>query len=122
MARTFRHKGNVLTWTNDTGAPVASGDVVALPDAVGVAQMDIPDGERGSVRVTGVHELPKDGSALGQGAVLDWHVGDAQFVPTAPPAPGETHIRRCAYAAADAGAGDATAEVVLDNPGERDTG
>lgn len=122
MSRTFRQPGKVLTWTNGTGGAVAAGDVVVMGDAVGVALVDIPNGEAGSVSVTGVHDLPKDGSALTQGDLLDWDVDNGQFIPSAAPGVGNTHVRRVAYAAADAAAGDATAEVVLENPGENITG
>lgn len=112
MARTFRQPGNTLTWTNDTGADVASGDVVVLDDTIGIAQVDIADTEDGSVAIAGAHEVPKTtGTAWAQGEKLDWDDSVGEFVPGATPAAGD--VLECGVAAADAAAADAVGEIRL---------
>lgn len=49
-------EGKILSWTNDTGADVASGDFVIINGRVGVACGDIADGAQGSVEFEGVFE------------------------------------------------------------------
>lgn len=52
-------EGKIVSWTNDSGDDVASGDIVIINGRVGVAAADIPDGETGSVEFEGVFECPK---------------------------------------------------------------
>lgn len=73
MARTFKQPGKVIDHTNASGVDIAVGDVVVMGDIVGVALVDIPDTETGSVSIEGVHEVPKaTGTAWTQGDSLDW--------------------------------------------------
>lgn len=112
MARTFRQPGNTLTWTNDTGGDVASGDVVVLEDVVGIAQVDIADTEDGSVAIAGTHEVAKTtGTAWAQGELLDWDASAGEFVPGATPAAGD--VIGCGIAAEDVAAGGAVGEIRL---------
>lgn len=52
----------MLDYKND-GDAIAYGDVVALTACIGVAECDIPQGGIGALSVSGVYELPADGSA-----------------------------------------------------------
>lgn len=59
MSRTYKKSGDVLDYPNATGDTIAAGATFAWGNLICVALADIPDGETGSVSVTGVHELPK---------------------------------------------------------------
>jgi predicted RecA/RadA family phage recombinase len=108
--RTFRQPGHVLTWENDTGADVESGDVVIVEDMIAVATTDIADTEEGSVTIVGVHALAKtDAQAWNQGAIVHWDSDNDEFT-TAVPANG---VQDAGKAAADAAAADTEAEVLL---------
>ena len=54
MARNYESDGNVIQWTNGTGAAVASGQVVKVGNILGVALVAIAIGASGSVAVEGV--------------------------------------------------------------------
>jgi predicted RecA/RadA family phage recombinase len=62
-----------MPWTNGTGTDVASGDVVDLPNMIGVALGDIADGDNGDLAVTEVWALPKEAAlAIDQGDQVYW--------------------------------------------------
>ena len=68
----FVQDGKVLDYKND-GDAIAYGDVVALTACIGVAECDIPQGGIGALSVSGVYELPADGSApFTAGQALFW--------------------------------------------------
>lgn len=91
MANNFVQPGDVITWTNATGAAVVSGQVVVVGATLGVALVDIAIGASGSVRVEGVFSVPKVTTAvIAQGARLLWDVSAGKFdVATATPATGD---------------------------------
>lgn len=60
MAQNHVQKGAVMPWTNGTGSAVVSGQPVAVGDMVGVAAVDIADGESGELYLEEVWELPKE--------------------------------------------------------------
>lgn len=113
MAKTFVQPGNILEHANSSGSAISAGDVVVMGDIVGVAEVDIPDGESGNVRVTGVHSLAKaSGTAWTQGDSLDWDAAAGAFEKDkATPAAGD--VENCAVAAKDAASGDTTGNVKL---------
>lgn len=75
MANNFIQPGHVMDYTNIGTTDIASGGVVAFADGIGVAQVNIPVGETGSVSTTGVWELPKAvGETLTQGEVATWTI------------------------------------------------
>lgn len=83
MAKNFIQDGKSLQWTNDTGSDVSSGDPVVVGGQVGVAAVDIADGESGTVYMEGVFECAKmAGDTISQGNPLAWSVQDAAFVTT----------------------------------------
>lgn len=72
MAQNYIQPGKSIDYTNDTGADIASGDVVELASHIGVAGADIPDGEIGTVHLDGVFELPKAAEAIAAGVDVYW--------------------------------------------------
>jgi predicted RecA/RadA family phage recombinase len=75
MALTSYKSGDVVLWTNGTGSPVTSGDVVVVGSlGCGVATVAIASTATGNVAMTGVHKLTKYGTsnALTQGQKVYW--------------------------------------------------
>ncbi|SHJ23877.1 Predicted phage recombinase, RecA/RadA family [Malonomonas rubra DSM 5091] len=69
--KNYIQPGAVLTWANGTGSDVSSGDLVIIGQRVGVASVDIVDGESGSVAVDGVFEVSKEAALeVSQGDLL----------------------------------------------------
>lgn len=65
MARNYESDGNVIQWTNGTGADVASGQIIKLGSILGVALVAIAIGETGSVAIEGVFSgVPKVSAAV----------------------------------------------------------
>ena len=80
MAKNHVQPGKVLDYVNDTGADIASGDVVKAGALLGVALKDIPDGETGSVAVDGVFAVPKvTGTPIAQGASVVFKADSKAF-------------------------------------------
>lgn len=67
--------GNVIEYTNGTGAKILSGAVVVIGKFCGVAVTDIDNGATGAVAVEGVFDLPKkttgDTVAVGDALAYD---------------------------------------------------
>jgi predicted RecA/RadA family phage recombinase len=75
--------GRVLTVLASTAA-IVSGALVKVGDMVGVAAVDIPQNDSGSVHVTGVYEVPKTaGFAAAQGSKLYLDAATGSLVATA---------------------------------------
>ena len=71
MATNYKFGGNVLNYANGSGSDLASGNIVSTGGLVGVALVDIANGESGSVAITGVFEVANgDSTAIPQGAEL----------------------------------------------------
>lgn len=80
MASNYKQAGNIVTWTNGTGSAVASGAVVVVGQCLGVALVDIANGETGSVAIEGVYTVPKvSGAVIAQGESLTWDVSLTGF-------------------------------------------
>lgn len=84
MATNFVQPGDVLTYTNATGAAIDAGAVVtlgALGDAtLAVALVDIANGASGSVQIRGVFTVAKVSAAVfKQGESLIWDASAAAF-------------------------------------------
>lgn len=108
MAKNYVQEGKIMSWTNGTGGDIASGDVVLIGTRVGVALVDIADGESGSVAVAEVFEVPKVAPlAIAAGDFLYWDVADANFNKTA------TDNTLGGYAFADAASADTTVNIKL---------
>jgi predicted RecA/RadA family phage recombinase len=118
--KNFVQPGEVLEMENTTGAAVNSGGVLAKGDVVGVATVDIPEGETGNVAIEGVYELPKaSGSAWSQGDKLIWDADAGAFDLPANVTAATGDIKDAGFAAADAGSSNTTGLVALSGLGER---
>ena len=83
MAKNFIQNGDSIMWTNGTGSDVASGDIVAINDLVGVALVDIADGASGAVGTKGVYEFPAvNDAAINQGAKVYYDATAEKMTPT----------------------------------------
>ncbi|WP_417511429.1 DUF2190 family protein [Methylophaga sp.] len=117
MAKNFKQVGDVLDYTNGTGSAIASGSVVILGAAdatVGIALVDIADGESGAVQIdNGVFEVPKVSAAVfKQGESLIWDKSAGKFDDNqATPATGD--VSGGVIAAADGAASETTCLIRL---------
>ena len=110
MSRTLVQPGDKITVT--AGSAISAGDVVEIGNMVGIADVDIANGETGTVTIAGVHTVAKTtGTAWSQGDMIDWDTSASEFHTGLTPATGD--ITDCAIAAADAASGAATGEVLL---------
>ena len=71
----FIQPGKKLLWTNSTGLDVSAGDVVVVGKRIGIASVDIADGESGILSMEGVFELTKatDEAFAAQGVEAYWN-------------------------------------------------
>ncbi len=68
---TLRSEAKRIRWTNGTGSDVSSGDIVQLPDMIGIACGDIANGASGQLEIVREHELPANAAeAWSQGIRL----------------------------------------------------
>lgn len=112
MATNYVQDGDTIDYTNGTGSYISSGDIVVIGGTLGVALVDIANGESGTVGVKGVYTVPKVSAAVfSQGASLTYDVSASAFDDNAAtPATGD--ITGPAARAHAAGAnGETTAEV-----------
>lgn len=73
-------KGDVIDWVNGSGSDVSSGAVVKMGQVLGVALVDIANGDTGSVALRGVFTVPKVTAAvIAQGEALTWDVSVGKF-------------------------------------------
>ena len=80
MATNFKQEGEIVTWTNDTGQAVVSGQVVRIGKVLGVALVDIASAADGSVALEGGFTVPKvSGAVIAQGENLTWDASAAAF-------------------------------------------
>lgn len=68
----YIQKGEAIDFVNSTEAKIVAGEIIALPNRVGIAGTDIPVGATGSLVIEGVFEFPKTTS-------LSISVGDSVF-------------------------------------------
>jgi len=81
--RTFRSEGKSIRWYNDTGAAVASGDVVALAAIYGIAAVDIASLAWGILSDGGEHELAATTTdTWSPGATLYWNSSTKKLTST----------------------------------------
>lgn len=121
MASNYIQPGETISWTNGTGAAIASGQVVAIGQIIGVALVDIANGAAGSVGIKGVYAVPKVTAAvIAAGESLVWDASAAAFDDNlATPATGD--ISGAAVVAIEAaGNGTTTVKVLLNGvPGTK---
>ena len=108
MADNYIQEGKHLDYDNDTGSDIESGDLVVIGQRVGVALVDIDDGDAGAVAVEGVFEVDKEASlAVTQGDLLYCNETGGELDKT------ETSQTLAGYAFADAAASASTVKVKL---------
>ena len=74
MAKNKVAEGKTIDYVN-AGSAISSGDVVVVGNLLGVALVDIANGETGAVAICGVYELPKASAAvIAQGETINWDV------------------------------------------------
>lgn len=80
MATNYIQPGKIIDWTNG-GAAVSSDDVVIIGDLVGIAQVDIANGETGAVAIEEVFEVACNADdVITAGMKLDWDASASEFV------------------------------------------
>lgn len=70
--------GTTVNYTNASGSDIASGDVIVMGHSLGVALVDIADGDTGAVQVAGKVTVPKVSAAVfavGEKLVYDVSAG-----------------------------------------------
>lgn len=108
MAGNYILSGEVLDYTNTTGADLASGAPVLVGARLGIALVNIPNGGNGSVRMRGVFTVAKLGTDTpAQGALLYWDNANKRLTTTSA---GNT---QAGYAAKAAGNGATTVEISI---------
>lgn len=73
MATNYVKDGAVVDYTN-AGSAISSGDVVVMGNIIGVALVDIANGDTGSVAIEGVFTVPKVSAAviaIGESVIYD---------------------------------------------------
>jgi predicted RecA/RadA family phage recombinase len=78
MATNYIQPGEVIDFT--AGSTITAGQVVAVGQMLGVALVDIANGDTGSVQIRGVFEVPKVSAAvIAAGESLVWDASAAAF-------------------------------------------
>ena len=112
MATNKHSEGEVIEYSN-AGAAIASGDVVAMNDIVGIAVTDIAATTGvGSVAIEGAFTVAKTaGTAWNVGDSIDWDASASSFHKGVTPAAGDVTL--CAVCIKAAASGDTTGVVKL---------
>lgn len=80
--KNYIQPGNTVTVTAPTGG-VISGQAILVGALFGVCAHDAAEGAEVEIAVTGVFEIPSNGSAFSEGAKVYWNNTDKQAVTTA---------------------------------------
>jgi len=80
--KNYVQPGHVVTVTAPTGG-VKSGDAILVGSLFGVCAHDADEGASVELAVTGVFEMPSDGTAFAEGAKVYWNNTTKQAVSTA---------------------------------------
>lgn len=97
----YWQRGDTLDYVNTGTDVVEANTILVLGSRIGVAGTDILPGEKGSIHVTGVYEMPKNGAEISMGADVYYSESDGSFSSTE--AEGSV---KAGFAAQDAAAGD----------------
>jgi len=103
---TYWQRGETLDYTNGTNDAIEANTIMPLGTRLGVIGTPMQPGEKGTIAVTGVFEMPKDGGAIGAGETV-YYDDTADAVTTT------THPVVAGYAAQAATAGDSVVLVKL---------
>lgn len=121
MANNYVKKGDRLLYTNASGVTIKAGSPVLVGKILGVACVDIADGESENLIVTEVYEIRKANGAISQGVALYWDAdGNPQGAVTGNGLSGTGCLTTTSggntyagYAFKAAGATDATVQIKL---------
>lgn len=81
---TYIQKGEIIDYTNSSGAAIGYGDVVPLVSRIGIAAENIPIGITGSLKTEGIYELPAvNNAAFAVGDPLYWDGAAGNLTKTA---------------------------------------
>lgn len=117
---TTKYVNSGQTVEHEAGAAIAVNEVVPIGDCVGIALAAAASGDMVTLAITGRFNVAKvTGTAWNQGDKLDWDDSESKFTKGLSTVLGD--IADCAIAAVDAASGDATADIILTNPGTVDT-
>lgn len=97
----YWQRGDTLDYVNTGTDVIEANTILVLGSRIGVAGTDILAGEKGSIHVTGVYEVPKDSAEIGAGADVYYSEADGTFSAT-----GAEGSVKAGFAAQDAAAGD----------------
>lgn len=106
----FWQRGEALDYVNKTDALIEANTVVVYGHRIGVVGCDIAPGETGSLHVTGVFSLPKDGAAIEAGNDVFWK--DDAATASAGSSPSDANLK-IGYAAQAATADETTVLVKI---------
>ena len=119
MSNKYKQTGEFIDYTNSTGSQINVDSVVVIGsngDALlGVAMVDIPNGETGAVAIHGVFKkMPKVSAAvIAMGETLTWDVSASAFDDNAATAAAGDVTGPCAVAMESAGNGATEIEVLF---------
>lgn len=97
----YWQRGETIDYINDGTETIEANTIIVLGSRIGIAGTDILPGEKGSIHVTGVYEVPKDGAEISTGADVYYSESDGSFSATE----AESSVK-AGFAAQDAAAGD----------------
>ena len=79
---TYRHNGDIIDYT--PGSNVSAGDIVVQSELVGQVVADTLSGVKGSLRITGVINVPKlSTDVIAIGDIVYWDAGNTRGTTTA---------------------------------------
>lgn len=118
MTTNYVNTGETVEFT--PAAVVSPGQVIVRGDCVGISlNAAAAAGDPVTLALRGRYTVAKvTGVAWNQGDRLDWDLSAQKFTKGLSTAVGD--VADCAVAAVDAASGDATADIILDNPGTLD--
>jgi predicted RecA/RadA family phage recombinase len=104
----YWQRGDTIDYVNSGDDVIEANAILVIGSRIGVAGTDILPGEKGSIHVTGVYEMPKDGAEISAGADVYYSENDGSFSAT------ETEGSvKAGFAAQDAAAGDSSVFVKI---------
>lgn len=75
----YWQRGDTIDYINTGTDVIEANTILVLGSRIGVAGTDILPGEKGSIHVTGVYEVPKDGMEISTGADVYYSESDGSF-------------------------------------------
>ncbi|MCX4337871.1 MAG: DUF2190 family protein [Bacteroidales bacterium] len=104
----YWQRGDTIDYINTGTDVIEANTILVLGSRIGVAGTDILPGEKGSIHVTGVYEVPKDGAEISAGSDVYYSESDGSFS-----ANGAEGNVRAGFAVQDAAAGGSSVFVKI---------